>query len=455
MRGHPLHVSVTSTTDVITKVIIKRSPGSRNLFFTVDDFTFSYARRGPVTIRSSILENSKQNCSGNIVSQGENLVSDKTCGGASSDILGKSGARFSDPGIPGWGHWALPSGSPAIGKSRDCPRLDLSLHQGIDQLGQPRFQGRKWEPAAVTCDIGAVEFEPVVNSSLTFDRDPTTYEFTSDASGCPVGYAGVFSFDAQLANKKESGRWLTDLLVSVHTLTGGGVCLSGQPCGNMLQTGQGLGNVGSRQIVNLNDDYADGWLAPGDSVRVHFDICLQEQEPFDFFVDVLSTAITQDPATLCHNVSFDPATQCCASGSVIGKHDITKYNLNVCTDRVANPTWIASEHVNGCGPADPNFFQSFVPENPNIQFGGPSFTPACNKHDECYGTCGANKNQCDTQFFVNLKELCYDASINNNQLQVQKYNECFENTRRYSGAVRKYGEDAYLNAQAESCLCCP
>jgi CSLREA domain-containing protein len=440
-------LSVTSTRDAIAKVIIKRGQGSRTLIFTVDDFTYSYDTSGSVTIRSSILGNENQNCSGTVASQGENLVSDTTCGKVSSDILGTSGATFTDPGIPGWGHWTLPLGSPAIGKSHDCP--------GVDQLGQPRFQGRQWEPHTATCDIGAVEFIPVVNPYLTFDPNPNTYTFTNDASGCPVGYAGIFSFDALLTNKNDSGHWLTDLLVHVNTLTANVVCLSGEPCGNLLQTGHGLGGRGSRQVVNLKDGYIEGWLAPGDSVKVPFTICLQNTQNFAFFVDILGTDIPQDPTTLCYGVTFNRATECCASGSVIGKHEITIYNRDMCTERVADPAWVASEHVNGCGPADPSFPEQFVPENPNVIFGGPSFTPACNKHDECYGTFGADRDRCDGQFFSDLRKLCSDASIHDDVLDKQKYDECFGNARTYYSFVHKYGGIAYRNAQTEASQCCP
>jgi hypothetical protein len=35
-----------------------------------------------------------------------------------------------------------------------------------------------------------------------------------------------------------------------------------------------------------------------------------------------------------------------------------------------------------------------------------NFEPACNAHDLCWGTCGANKSQCDKNFLNNMLDQC-------------------------------------------------
>lgn len=42
------------------------------------------------------------------------------------------------------------------------------------------------------------------------------------------------------------------------------------------------------------------------------------------------------------------------------------------------------------------------------------FTSACNKHDECYRTCGASKAACDVKFHGDLKALCSHFEISSN-----------------------------------------
>ena len=37
---------------------------------------------------------------------------------------------------------------------------------------------------------------------------------------------------------------------------------------------------------------------------------------------------------------------------------------------------------------------------------GFNFTASCNKHDECYETCGADKTECDKQFYEDMKNSC-------------------------------------------------
>jgi hypothetical protein len=56
-----------------------------------------------------------------------------------------------------------------------------------------------------------------VNNLVTFEPDPSTFEFIPDPVGCPSGFVGKFVFDAALSNISEKG--LANLLVEVFELT--------------------------------------------------------------------------------------------------------------------------------------------------------------------------------------------------------------------------------------------
>ena len=59
-------------------------------------------------------------------------------------------------------------------------------------------------------------------------------------------------------------------------------------------------------------------------------------------------------------------------------------------------------NINGCGSKG----SEWVPDS---FFGLVDFTPACNTHDVCYGTCGANKAQCDINLGVDMAAACLNA----------------------------------------------
>jgi RHS repeat-associated protein len=77
------------------------------------------------------------------------------------------------------------------------------------------------------------------------------------------------------------------------------------------------------------------------------------------------------------------------------------------------------------------------------------FSQACTKHDDCYGRCGANKDQCDKGFLNDMLLVCKKASI----LGVK---DCYASAFFYYAAVRTpFGNDAFRNAQAECKGCSP
>jgi hypothetical protein len=122
-----------------------------------------------------------------------------------------------------------------------------------------------------------------VNALITFVPIPATFRFTPHAMGCSAGFVGTFEFVARLTNRSDHP--LTALVVQVTTLSNG----------TLLQNADGgPGGVGARLTVPRQDGFADGLLGPGEFVDVSFIMCLEEQVPFQFLVNVLGAAKTSE-----------------------------------------------------------------------------------------------------------------------------------------------------------------
>ena len=119
-----------------------------------------------------------------------------------------------------------------------------------------------------------------VNDFVAFEPIPSTFRFTTDTTGCPVGFAGIFSFDATLSNISHSN--LANLQIAVAEISDG----------NLLLTEDGLIGEGERFRVPRTDGFTDGRLSQGEFVDVPFAVCLQERRQFRLFVDVLGTVLT-------------------------------------------------------------------------------------------------------------------------------------------------------------------
>jgi RHS repeat-associated protein len=73
-----------------------------------------------------------------------------------------------------------------------------------------------------------------------------------------------------------------------------------------------------------------------------------------------------------------------------------------------------------------------------------SFGPACIRHDECYGTCGANKTKCDFEFLWNMQQSCSPGDWSC-RLLAQAY---------FEGVLHGGHFGPYRNAQAAACKGC-
>jgi hypothetical protein len=114
-----------------------------------------------------------------------------------------------------------------------------------------------------------------VNDFVAFEPSRSTFRFLPDPAGCPAGFVGTFSFEARLTNTSNTP--LTALVVVVTTLSKGNLVhnADGGPAG-----------VGAQLTVPPQDGFADGVLSPEEFVDVPFRLCLQEQSPFRFFMNV-------------------------------------------------------------------------------------------------------------------------------------------------------------------------
>jgi hypothetical protein len=56
-----------------------------------------------------------------------------------------------------------------------------------------------------------------------------------------------------------------------------------------------------------------------------------------------------------------------------------------------------------CGPSSNPFAASFIPDG--------IWKDACQKHDDCYGTCGKTKQQCDQEFLLDSRNSAYFYAV--------------------------------------------
>jgi hypothetical protein len=84
-----------------------------------------------------------------------------------------------------------------------------------------------------------------------------------------------------------------------------------------------------------------------------------------------------------------------------------------------------------------------IPENP-IGF---DFSDACKAHDECYGTCGASKGECDLRLRTIAKNQCKSyKNLSNPAL-------CNFLADVYYTAISKLGQSSFNAAQKKACKC--
>jgi hypothetical protein len=117
----------------------------------------------------------------------------------------------------------------------------------------------------------------------------------------------------------------------------------------------------------------------------------------------------------------------------------------LCPNRVPVPGYRPT--VNGCGPSG---FGWTIPDS----WGRANFTPACNQHDRCYGTCNSNRRVCDNQMRRQMKRECNRVYSNKDGQENFWRLKCLRRANLYYNVVNRRGQSAYEDAQNEACFCC-
>ena len=133
--------------------------------------------------------------------------------------------------------------------------------------------------------IGPVASTTVIGRDhVDFDPITSTYYPTFKTCGCTPenDFVGKFSFEATLKNKGSTP--LSGLMVEVTDLEN---VENGKRENRLILPDGNMGGVGAIFPIPRKDEYLDGVLRTGESVTVHFDLCLGSWNPFLFYVNVL------------------------------------------------------------------------------------------------------------------------------------------------------------------------
>jgi hypothetical protein len=155
-----------------------------------------------LNLASSIIANSKPPSEGNctgvpITSHGDNISSDATCVATHAALHDRN---MTDPllnpaGLQDNGGQTLTIALQPSSPARDAVRHNACPPPATDQRGFLR-PAHGENGTGARCDIGALEFNalpPVVDSLVTFVPLPSTYQTTSETTGCPGGLGGHFA----------------------------------------------------------------------------------------------------------------------------------------------------------------------------------------------------------------------------------------------------------------------
>ena len=115
------------------------------------------------------------------------------------------------------------------------------------------------------------------------------------------------------------------------------------------------------------------------------------------------------------------------------------------------PTVQKPTKPNECGPSKYPALEYAIPDTvgPLGLVGNRKYkmTPACDKHDICYATCGKTQEQCDVQFGKDIYDICKRAG--------GMHLDCFRYKLLYEWGVWIFGEGSYQDAQKEAgCVPC-
>lgn len=176
-------------------------------------------------------------------------------------------------------------------------------------------------------------------------------------------------------------------------------------------------------------------------------------------VGVLPNLPPQTPASLavtcpvngvqCGSEEMDPQTECCVNAVRRSKFLILE--LDDCPNRVANPNKIPG--TDGCSVPWP-LNKLVNKDNPtggiDTYFAGPGKNIGpCDVHDFCYRRCNSDRNQCDTTFGAQMRQVCQNSA------HIPSRAPCMTYANIYESAVIRFGLDPWTDAQKSHCQCCP
>ena len=89
----------------------------------------------------------------------------------------------------------------------------------------------------------------------------------------------------------------------------------------------------------------------------------------------------------------------------------------------------------------------------------PSFTPACDFHDNCWGECGDNFMACNGGFLSRMNAICAAATCPPpvtlpDGTIFDARADCFRNAVLYAAAVSSVGYPVWVLGQRNACNCC-
>lgn len=122
--------------------------------------------------------------------------------------------------------------------------------------------------------------------------------------------------------------------------------------------------------------------------------------------------------------------------------------------------WPVAASVGVCGPNNNKALTALIPDAICVSPNGDvrpyacnmpytkfvSFRSACEQHDDCYGTKGELKSDCDTRFYKSLIRACRAALSNDFPEKGRK--SCYQWASHYNDKVRQKGCPSYQAAQS-------
>lgn len=187
-------------------------------------------------------------------------------------------------------------------------------------------------------------------------------------------------------------------------------------------------------------------------------------------------AKADEPPGQCNGKQYDVSAQCCTVDGIGNPVKKDGEAMAACPPdkRAPNPTYPGPK-TNGCGSDGVNKWIGDRLDNPcALQWTGnelvpffgykniimdikgcamPSFVPACDFHDKCWGTCntsktGTSQEICDAEFGDRIAQICDSVKLSDKNLK-----KCQFWAKKYQWAVGTAG-DHYNDTQAEACVCC-